>query len=700
NALGSAYAIGGLSQQRPDPLLTSHVAPSERFEPVFGRRVRPEPEVSVTVQNPPVVRDNEVLRPVEESVNAPTNLKVSSKMPTKDRLPPRKQARNDEATTIPVHVLQPPSHGFAPENEASREFLYHQVLGKAIFPAMAASLTPTFLSPVRMLFAGAQSDDKQQGLSTSQNSQSTNAQPFASGDRSLAATNRGELTLIAPDIQVASEESEQGGAAVSLSWKELVQGMGELSEGDIEVLNKVLPKGAQAIYPALPDGSLGKNSVNVPLAPSAVQNLLHSGYGARIGDRDTPKSKRSIEGTPAAKPMKGKIVPTKPPMGDRAAVVGGKNSPLGVAGEGQARRTGILDFMGLPVRLAPSLGGKSELQEEVAARTGLSTAPSGSPIRPRDFGPVRSKLFPTFQSLEAEPEKTAWQKAAPSFGMRSADPISVLTPDVRRKPASADDPIPQISGGVHSASPASRPSSTSRHNLSSAPDLVHSPSPIAALSGVRRTSLPVEPHIGGTSAGAGPTPMPTIPPFEPVTSDGPSGLLGTSSAPIAPPTAPSIPSRSAPGAIGQAAPRHSPDSPIGTVPSQTAKQSEPGSRPSLSAAPQLAMPTRSASLPTAPTITHSAPSSTSTQPRPTMLYAATPSRGSVQPKVSNVAVQASRGNVAVPQAQTMQQTQKAPEPQLKSTEGKKAAEVQLMANEVWAILKRRIAAERDRAGRW
>lgn len=700
NALGGAYAIGALSQHRPAPLLASQVAPSERFEPVFERRTRPEPEVTVTIHNPPARRTKEALQHGERTAPDSTPVEIASKKPGPSRPTDGGPPRKEDAETLPVHVIQPLRHELTGRKDVASEFLYHQVLGKAIFPAMAASLTPTFLSPIRMIFTGKQGGERAQSPTNSLNIEGTESEPIGPADRSLAATNRGELTLIAPDLQVASEESEQGGAAVSLSWKELVQGMGELSEGDVEVLNKVLPKGAQAIYPALPEGSLGKNSVNVPLAPSAVQNLLHSGYGARIGGGSTPKSKRSIEGTPAAKPMKGKIVPTRPPMGDKASVVGGENSPLGVAGEGQARRTGVLDFMGLPVRLAPSLGGKSELQEEVAARTGLSTAPSGSPIRPRDFGPVRSKIFPTFQSLEAEPEKAAWQRAGPSFGMRSADPISVLTPDVRRKSASAEDPIPQISGGVHSAPPASRPSSTGGHAFGTAPDVVQPASQPTAISGLRRPSLPVEPQIDGAATGPGPISMPTIPSFEPIAAASPTAMFGTSSAPIAPRTSPSIPNRSVPGAIGQVTPRHSPDSPIGTLPALSTKQSEPTSRPPLSSAPQLAMPSRSASLPTAPAITHSAPSTTSAQPRPTMLYAAAPARGQVQPKVNNVAVQASRGNVMTQQTQTMQQTQKSQEPTLKSTEGKKAADVQLMANEVWAILKRRIAAERDRAGRW
>ena len=83
----------------------------------------------------------------------------------------------------------------------------------------------------------------------------------------------------------------------------------------------------------------------------------------------------------------------------------------------------------MPVRLAPSLGGKPELADEVAVRGGATGSPQT--VRPNDFTGLRNTLFPSFHSIHAEPDKHAWEQAAPHFGLRDGKATTLLAPDAR-----------------------------------------------------------------------------------------------------------------------------------------------------------------------------------------------------------------------------------------------------------------------------
>ena len=283
-------------------------------------------------------------------------------------------------------------------------------------------------------------------------------QPSAPGKAPIPARpEMGQITLVAPPMQVASEQAEQGGLATAFDWTNLARGAGALDAGGLARLKQALPPGAQAIYPALPPGSLSAGAVNLALAPSLLGPLLHQGYGAGaagMAGKVGGMASAAIGGSPTAAPLIARIIPGKKPMGDGAGLghdqahqQAGPAGALGQAGQASATRGGVLDFLGMPVRLAPSLSGKPELKDEVAVRAGAQAAP-GQVVRPNQFASLRSGLFPGSGSVTAEPDQQAWAKAAPHFGLRDDKPTTLLAPDAR---------LP-LSRSLSSLAPAANPS--------------------------------------------------------------------------------------------------------------------------------------------------------------------------------------------------------------------------------------------------
>src|SRR5579862_5286553 len=74
---------------------------------------------------------------------------------------------------------------------------------------------------------------------------------------------------------------------------------------------------------------------------------------------------------------------------------------LGEAGAAHASRGGKMDFLGLPVRLAPSLSGNPNLVHSVEARKSFASG-SSSILRPHQFTSLRESVFPHFSSVNVE----------------------------------------------------------------------------------------------------------------------------------------------------------------------------------------------------------------------------------------------------------------------------------------------------------
>jgi hypothetical protein len=265
----------------------------------------------------------------------------------------------------------------------------------------------------------------------------------------------GQITLVAPPLQVASAQAERSGAAMAFDWSTLAGGAGVLDEGGLTRLKAALPAGAAAIYPALPPGAGGPNAVNLSLAPSLTSAILERSYGSgAVGIAGRAASMSApLAGGKTAAPLGGRLIPAQRPAGAQpdllGAPLGNGAGALAQAGQGAASRGSSLDFLGMPIRLAPSLGGRSELKDETAVRSGAGAA--AATVRPELFAPLRDRLFPRFSSVTAEPDQAAWSKAAPAFGMRDGKPTTLLAPDARVPIPTATSPLPQMNSGAIAA---------------------------------------------------------------------------------------------------------------------------------------------------------------------------------------------------------------------------------------------------------
>ena len=338
----------------------------------------------------------------------------------------------------------------------------------------------------------------------------TDAPEATSPALALAVTpEMGQITLMAPPMQIASPQAESSGIAASVDWQALAGGTGPLDEGGLARLKQVLPDQAGVFYPALPVGNLSAGAVNLPLSASLVQSLLQKGYGSvGLGMAAEAAGMASVAqgGKPPASALPAQIVPGKRPMGSNAGVFGhpaetqGGAGALAEAGKGQATRGGVMDFLGLPVRLAPSLGGRSDLVRETSVRSaGRGPVQPQQTLRPEQFAPLRNRLFPAFHSMTVEPDKTAWQKAAPAFGLRDGKPTTLLAPDARVPVQTPTSPLPP---------PRSQPAASSPTGIKSGlvlPSSQLSAASPAAMFGSRalpggRNTLGMRPLIGAPTA--------------------------------------------------------------------------------------------------------------------------------------------------------------------------------------------------------
>ncbi|HVT11707.1 MAG TPA: hypothetical protein VHE55_05535 [Fimbriimonadaceae bacterium] len=344
----------------------------------------------------------------------------------------------------------------------------------------------------------------------------------------------GQITLVSPPLQVASEESERSGTAVSFGIRDIAKGAGALDAAGLSMLQKSLPPGAQAIYPALPAGSLGPQAVNMSLAPSLLSQILTQGYGpqaARATGSIASTAAAAIPIAGAVAPMRASIVPTvQRPTDATAGVLGGKaKSAVGSleeAGAGAAGRGGALGFLGMPVRLAPSLGGSADVKGAVEARKVLPPG-SAAILRPNEFAPLRNKVFPSMGTVNAEPDQSAWRRAAPSFGLRDAQPQTILSPDARIKPPHGGAPVPQIgAGGQTPAAKAISAASMVAPFVAAAKAGTAHPHPGPALSHVHHHAVPHVEHVHTPA-------LPHAPKFHP---------QGASAIPFRPQPGPAAPS--------------------------------------------------------------------------------------------------------------------------------------------------------------
>jgi len=581
----------------------------------------------------------------------------------------------------------------------------------------------------------------------------------------------GQMTLIAPPLRVASEEAEDRGTAMSFQWQALAKGHRPLDPRALSALRQSLPEGSQLIYPALPKGQLPTGAVNLRLAQPTVAQMLATGYGvppaAGVASRVVNEMEATLGASPAPEPLTGQIVPGKRPAGTKNSLLPDGKQPGGALpriGSRESHRDSELGYLGMPVSLAPSLGGRSEVREAVSS--GVAQDKVAKTIRPGVFNALRHLLFPSFHSVEAEPDQRAWHKAAPSFGLPDSKPTTVLSPHALTSVHTPTTSLPQL-GGMQPSPPGALPQlhiadASPLQQAAGALGSLPPPSPgslphpvfgMSPLSTPGQPPLPrpgvtlgespagafrpivrpfISPALPGLLPGAPPAPprprtfggLPTafghhlpqpeggslpligMPPLSPLSPQSPLhhppvGAHGPGEDAGQPMTLPRPPAMPSLRPLGQQAAGHTPSLPHVGLPSIF--------QSSLPHAPQLPFPTggdagapvADMQLPFTPPVARHGGMHTLTtlvSRAPQMLY--TPPAPRFTPN-SSLAIQRSItiGDVE----STVQQPEQSRAEQATARsdrEGMQAAEVNMLATEVWSILKQRLATEAIRRGRW
>ncbi len=329
---------------------------------------------------------------------------------------------------------------------------------------------------------------------------------------------QGMMTIFAPPLRVSSPAASAGGAAVEVPIGELAARSGPLDHASAAQLRATLPPGASLIYPAMPANELPPGAANLQLAPALLGDVLGRAYGPGAAAMAPALASQGISarGPAPLGPMQAALVPEGRPAGSGASILPQGNSgsgDLGMAGGGMASRGNALDFLGLPVRVAPSLGGRSELRDEIAAREGIRSQAQPQSARPDQFATLRQRMFSGQPSMNVEPDQAKWEQARPSFGMANASPVSVLSPMARVVPPTLTSSLPQSGAAASSGGRSASPMSTA---TSFRPMLARGSEPSGAGSSPRFSS-PGMPSSGGMSSRSAPS------------SSGASGPAGSSS---------------------------------------------------------------------------------------------------------------------------------------------------------------------------
>ncbi len=312
---------------------------------------------------------------------------------------------------------------------------------------------------------------------------------------------QGMMTIFAPPMRVSSPAASAGGAAVEVPIGELTARAGPLDHASAAQLRATLPPGASLIYPAMPANELPPGAANLQLAPALLGDVLGRAYGPGAAAMAPALASQGVSarGPVPLGPMQAALVPEGRPAGSGGSILpqGSSGSgDLGMAGGGMASRGNALDFLGLPVRVAPSLGGRSELRDEIAAREGTRSQAQPQSARPDQFATLRQRMFSGQPSMNVEPDQAKWEQARPSFGMSNASPVSVLSPMARVIPPTLTSSLPQTGGAASSGGRSASPMSTA---TSFRPMLARNSDPSGSSSSPSFSS-PGMPSSGGMSA--------------------------------------------------------------------------------------------------------------------------------------------------------------------------------------------------------
>lgn len=544
----------------------------------------------------------------------------------------------------------------------------------------------------------------------------------------------GQITLVAPSLQVSPETGQGAAMGLTFNWRDMAKGAGQVDYAGLATLAKTLPEGSKVLYPAIHPRQLGSGAVNLRLEPTFAEGLAARGYGgpSKIDGRKSVRLASDwLGGTPPVGLLPATISPLKQPR-RRQAGINPDNLPQGnavVPAEDPKRRMRFIDYLGLPIYLSPQLNTNPDLEQEMRARITTEFMPRAPLISPFTFSRLRSQMLGGFYGVEAKPELGVWRRAAPDYDRFGSSIAGLLSSRLRGGgmgdgmvspsasiPRSAAPPTagslgskfgpistPKLSGAAMGARAPLRPSAFTPPSML-APSF-GSPAQGEAASMVRPQTLSSHAPVS--------TFRPSIPAMSSV-STAPSGQSATAPTAAASPgssirVSPQItvapektasPVRSAPAKQSMASSEQashsaptetpkpnsagSPMSPMSQIPRPVSGPKAPTAKASTVAPPQV--PNRDAAMPTGSSL------------KPPQMLIAPPKPVSGPRMDEPLAVQTSASGSGGGTTGESANNRSA-EVAEKKESALPGSEINLLANEVWILLKRKLAFEAQRAGR-
>ncbi|MCC7229670.1 MAG: hypothetical protein IT203_04700 [Fimbriimonadaceae bacterium] len=542
----------------------------------------------------------------------------------------------------------------------------------------------------------------------------------------------GQLTLIAPPMSVVAPGSA---SALKLDWRDMAKGSQQLDFESLATLATTLPPGSKAMYPAMDPRQLTRGAVNLRLTPNLISGLAQMGFGA--GKMVDPH--RSVKmvndyygGTPPVRRLPAALTPVSRPGRRR----GSQNPDLlpqggiGQPADEPGRRMRFIDYLGLPIYLSETFSTTPDLEQEIHSRISTEFMPRAPLLSPLAFFNLRNRMLPGFHGIDAKPELGSWRRSSPDYERAGSALASMLNKGIRS--GTMGD------GMTHAAAPIARTAAPKipilpgpvKNNLamSALPMLagsaLASPSPIGGVG--QSATAPRPPSVGSAPQGAGSIPRFIRPSGRaaPISGTMPAISMGATEADTPPksqgatgmqPAHLSSPTTIRPHIT--IAPEKPAGKPLGAVaPKQESKTSQPIAHPVVvegpkappKTAPPMPLTPRPAQTPAPkPQSQEAAPQpklaempadrTTSSGLKPPQMLVA-PHKPIPGPSIGTDPLAVQTGETPRGGASTDGGSSKAAEAAEKKDTGLPGSEINLLANEVWSLLKRRIAFEAQRAG--
>ncbi len=549
----------------------------------------------------------------------------------------------------------------------------------------------------------------------------------------LADPLYGQITLIAPPMTVTPETGQGAAMGLSFDWRDMAKGAGLVDYPALVTLAKTLPEGSKVLFPAIDPRQLRGGAVNLRLDPRVTDGLVAQGYGVpgRVNSWQSARMASDWHGgTQPIRLLPATMTPLNRP-GRRNAGINPDSLPQGgttAPAEEASRRMRFIDFLGLPIYLSPQLNTSPDLEQETRARITTEFMPRAPLVSPLAFSNLRSSLLGGFYGVEARPELGAWRQAAPNYEKAGSSISSLLSNRLRmgamgdgvtssRAPIPKSATLPTFGAGGKVLGPSFLPKMSGAAMSARAPLGASSFIPPTMSSASSPSSTPGQvPKFIRHQPGSASSPSsfrPSIPAIS-QSATAPSGQAAT--APTGAATGSSIrvspqitvaPEKMTAKAKSQPA-NQSPASPTRAAQPAPMEGPKPAKGPGM--VPQSQFP-RAASAPSAakskspeakaaprPMDSHDQASGGSSLKPPQMLIAppkpVSAGHGSSEP----IAIQTSPSSVSGG-ASSESGASRSAEAGEKKESGLPGSEINLLATEVWILLKRRLAFESQRMGR-